>query len=294
MNLKYVLFLTLCMNTLIYSQIKGVIVDSESKLPISFVTILRFQNNAFLEGLYSDANGNFEIPKLEDDQKLELSHVEYEKKIIYYGEQLDTIFLVNSTTVLKEVIITNTKKINTIGFFKCKRKTRLSSSKGMEICQFIENPYNKQVSIKSLLFRVKRYNNYKTAIRVRIYKKSNYDYQPGEEIISENIIYFIKGKEKKLLEINLLGLVLPPEGAFFGIEWLGNVNEKTGEFEDNNELSDTFIEINDEINKYITFKRNRLIDSDWKNTANFKKSIENQIKFKNIPNASFGLTIYED
>jgi hypothetical protein len=79
-----------------------------------------------------------------------------------------------------------------------------------------------------------------------------------------------------------------------GIEWLGIVDKNTGEFVEITEnSSDTSVELNDEINQPLTFMRNNLKNINWSDTERLKNNFV-KIKYKNYPNASFGIKIYND
>ena len=55
---------------------------------------------------------------------------------------------------------------------------------------------------------------------------------PGEEITNQNKIYFLEKGSKGQIEIDLidLGLEIPPNGVFIGLEALGEFDEKTNLF----------------------------------------------------------------
>jgi hypothetical protein len=131
-------------------------------------------------------------------------------------------------------------------------------------------------------------------VRIHFYKKDLKKLIPAEEILNENIIQYIDGEIKELLEVDVskYGLELPTEGAFIGIEWLGILDEKSGEFIiDKNNWDATYIEVNDKVNQPLTFMRSKFRDPTWENTEQMKIESKKYIEYKNYPNASFGIRI---
>ncbi len=275
-----------------------IISDSGTKQPIPFANIFLFKENKVINGYYCNDQGVFNFENSVDYEKIEFSCIGYETKfIVDFSKVKDTIFLVQKNIVLDEIKI---KKKNTIltelGFCNKKKKLNLSSFKGSEIVVFIKNNSGKDKDINSFLFKIKRQEKYKTAVRIHLYKKATDKIYPGAEILTEDIIQYLDGKLKGLVEVDVskYGIELPFEGAFVGIEWLGIVDEKTGKFLEGIEnWSDTSIEINDEINQPLTFMRNNLKNKIWSNTERLKKDFV-KIKYKNYPNASFGIKIYNN
>ncbi|MFN5771655.1 hypothetical protein, partial [Flavobacterium sp.] len=217
----------------------------------------------------------------------------YVSKSITNTSKNDTIFLVKKVITLDEVVISKKDfPFSVLGYTKNKKKIKLSASKGFQLCVYIDNPYKEVKQIKSFLFKVKRRENYKTAIRIHFYKKQPNNNEPGEEILNEDIVRYFDGKTKELVEIDVTKywIEFPVEGAFVGIEWLGIVDEKTGEFIENKEKwSDTSIELNDASNKTLTFIKNATKKNTWSNTEQLGKDLG----LKNYLNASFGIKVYD-
>jgi hypothetical protein len=291
MKKAFLLFLINSYFIPLYSQnIK--IYDIETNRPVSFVTVSYFKNDSFIDSDYCDENG-FVVIKNKDFNKIDFSCIGYETKSIIEISNVDTIFLKKKIITLNEVVIQNKKKsFSFLGHSTKKRKISISGSKGFEICEFIENPYKTEKTIKSFLFKIKRRKDYKTAVRIHFYKKLDTKLEPNNEILKQDVVYYFDGKIKELVEVDVsnYNIELPSEGAFIGIEWLGILNEKGDFVEDLENWNDTSIELNDEISNPITFIKSRYGQTKWHNTEKMKADIA---KFKNFPNASFGIKIFD-
>lgn len=268
--------------------------DSESKKIIPYVNVSYIKYDNIIDADYCNEDGFIDIKSKENFDKIEFSCIGYENKLI--NTINDTIFLIKKIITLNEVVISKKNlTFSKLGYTKCKKKTTLSASRGFQLCVYIENTFQEKKVIKSVLFKVKRRDNFKTAIRIHFYKKQIEKLEPAEEILTEDIIRYFDEKSKENIEIDVskYGLELPIEGAFVGIEWLGIVDWKTGEFIESKEFwSDTSIELNDSINKPFTFMKSRIKKHDWINTEKIKEDLKETLKFKNYPNASFGIKVF--
>lgn len=272
------------------------IYDKESNIPVSFATISYVKESAIIDSFYCDKNGFCNLKNNNLFDKIEFSCIGYEKKIIYTVNN-DTVFLTKKVIVLNDVIVSSNKNVFSLrGYTKYKKKITLSAYKGFEICTFVDNSSNTEKRIKSFLFKTRTQYGYQTAIRVHFYNKELNKISPGNENLNEDIIFIIDGKTKKTIEVDVskYNLELPIEGAFVGIEWLGVVDDITGSFVDSNvkNWKSTSIEFNDSINEPVTFFRNKL-NNNWENTEKMKTEFIKIIKYKNYPNASFGIKVYE-
>ncbi|WP_445721583.1 hypothetical protein [Flavobacterium sp.] len=270
--------------------------DSLTKNTIPFVNAVYFNaDNNISGGNYCDANGSLTIGDSKVINKIEFSCTGYESLIIEKALLQDTIYLKSSQITLNEVVLTNysEKDLNLIGYNNLKKKFSISGGKGIECSVFIENNFKAEKKIQSFLFRVEKKNKKRVAVRIHLYK-SNSDNEPAEELIKNDIIYYVDKSTKGEFEVNLssYNLVFPKEGVFIGIEWLGIVGS-SGDFLNDNISNIIKIEYNDNIDKPITFFRNRFKIGEWNNTEQLKKNLGETIKFKNYPNASFGIKVSE-
>ena len=172
-----------------YSQeikMKGIITDSETKIPIHFVNIGFLNKN---KGTISNLNGEFILNVSEKflNDSLTISHVNYYPiKIPIDNFNNRTIFLEPRTNELSEVIVTNKRKIN--------RKV------GVNI--YLRAGFESDSSF----------------VRVNFYK--NLDNKPAEKIVFENIV-----KKKRIepgwLQIDLTEYYVYLEEDFFvGVEFI--------------------------------------------------------------------------
>ena len=265
-------------------------------MAIPFVNVSFIKNNV-VKSSFCDENGLVIIEKASSYNQIEFSCIGYETFVINNTAILpNAIYLKQKVIELNEVIVTkNNNKILNIGYHDFKKKIAVGIGKGLEEVVFIENKFKKTLNVKSFLFNIKKIHN-RTVFRVHFYKKLLNEFKPGEEILTEDIIQYLDNKAKGLIQIDVahLGIQLPIDGAFVGIEALGIVDKNTGRFVENLDNQEYLkIEYNYELNKSITFIRNRFKTLDWSDLERLKTFLS-RINSKNYPNASFGISVFEN
>lgn len=259
--------------------------DEEDKKPIPYVTAIWTIQNRIVGGDYCDSNGFVKIDDKILFDKIELSCIGYESKILNkITLNQNTIYLKKGTINLNEVIISK-KNVQLLGYTNKKKSQSSGLGKGIETVVFIENIANKPLYIQSFLFNLREAKK-KATIRIHFYKLLPNKFEPGEEINAEDIIHLIDEKNKGLVEIDVAqyGLYLPSEGAFVGIESLGVLDEKT-----ENRESYFGFEFNSKLDKSITFSRNRFRIKIWDDINERIQKVKPNFK---TMNASFGIKVY--
>ena len=282
-----------------YSQ-KKTILDFETKKPISFSTISYKLSNNVINGLYTEYNGEFNLETVQVFDSLVIECLGYKKRSIHINnlKGKDTLFLKVEITPIKEVIVTN-KKPTAIGYINKKKLVYTGIGKGLEEIVFIENKSNKNLFIKSFLFKVNKIKT-KVGYRIHLYKKSDKAIFPDEEITNQNKIYFLEKGTKGLVEVDLsdLGLEIPVEGIFIGMEALGEFNDKTNVFLpfEKDKIS-AFLNFQVyKSDKSLTFIRNVLYKNGWGNHCKWQKEDYMRTFNKNLDHCTtpcFGLNVIE-
>lgn len=295
MKFFFTLFLVASFNSSTSQTI--VIVDLISKNPVPFTNaIFLKKDNTILGGDYADEKGFIILNENSISDKIKFSCIGFEDLIIERKAVIDTVFVKKSIIALDEVAISKASHIlKELGFIESRKKIDLGISKGIETVVFIENNSEIELSIKSFLFKIQKTLE-KVVIRVHFYKLNPNKFEPYTEILSQDIIYFLDKNTKGTVEVDVrkYNLKLPAEGGFVGLENLGDIYEHDQKiFSHNNDSSDILrFALNYEINKSITFMRNRFEHSSWDNTETLKTQLI-QIKSQNFPNASFGIKVFD-
>ena len=258
----------------------------------------KFENKV-IQTDYCDQNGfaNISVQKIFDN--MEFSCIGYESNVRQKKDISDTIFLQKKSIALDEIKIVSRKnqKSTLMGFSQLKKYTTLSAFKGFEICQFMGNTFGKPKIIQSFVFKIIKREKLKTAVRIHLYAKHKNKFEPGDELITNDITRFFDGKTREMVEIDLTpyNLELPIEGAFIGIEWLGIVDEITGKFvEGKNFHTYTRIVLSDDLVHKNTFISKNIKEHSWEDMSEFENLMQKYAKLKNHVNASFGLKLFND
>ncbi len=205
----------------IFSQLKSVIIDNETKEKIPFVNIWIENENI---GTTSNENGEFVIDNSKGEILI-LSSLGYETMKINLKKVPSKIFLLPKSYELDEVIVSTKKenkkivigafKDSEIGFYYATEKNPEIKARLFDFdSTYLETPF-----LKSIKLRI--YSDVKNAkFNIRFYSVGE-NGQPDKPIYEKNIIGISK-KGTKNLEIDLsdLNINFPDTGLFVSYEWL--------------------------------------------------------------------------
>lgn len=284
--------------TVFGQKLSGIIVDAESKIPISYATIINLKS---MHGLYSTENGKFEITINKGDS-LRISCIGYKpvtiSGILNKKYDLDTVFLNPESKNMSEVIITsinwNEYKEKKIGYSGIKSIWHIGGLTGFEYAAYIPN--DKKLSgayICNLLYKIVKKRTDTVVVRLHLYSV-NTGGTPGNELLDSNYFVLLTGKMDKTMafDITSLKIKFPNEGIFVGFEWLGTYDSKSNSilFQ---QIYEPVIKFNDKLSSGITYGKTP--NGKWEKPdprMYYKNSdIEKLVFSRNVPNASFGMTI---
>jgi hypothetical protein len=221
------------------AQIRGVVKDSISGQPISYVNIWVENENI---GTTSEENGVFSLD-IKEEKVLVFSALGYETKKVSSKKQ--TIFLKPIAYELNEVVVENKKGTNEIKIGKYKKnKINLYYGAGIqptilakkiEFTHEIANyPYIKEINFLT------RCDIKKAKIILRFFEL-DLDEKPGKDYLDEVIIIEVKkGKQINIVELEKFNIKIPKEGIYIAFEWMiVEENKYTYEYtlnEENNKI----------------------------------------------------------
>lgn len=219
---KYLLIIALIFSSFTQSQNYKVI-DNKTNLPIQYATLQIYNSGKFISGFYTDENGSINISNEFNFNEIKISCIGYETIIVPKNQLL--IKLNQNVTILEEVIISN-KDFLSLGYIKKpKSKNIIGVSEGLEVAVFIKNDFEYPVKISSVKFNVKKVKS-RVAYRIHLYKNSENNSYPKEELLIDNKIEYLEVNTKGLVSVDLseYNITLPKEGVFISIEGIGGKN----------------------------------------------------------------------
>jgi len=224
---KRLLWLFIFMGFSVIAQTKGVVKDSLSGKPISYVNIWVENENI---ATTSEEDGTFSIP-VSGNKSLIFSALGYEKRIVK-ASQAAEVFLSSKAFDLDEVVISNsigTKQI-VIGATENTIAQAFDNGPRMDVKYFPYKPdYKKTKYIKKVtLYTDSRIED--ATIKLRFFKVDANGY-PGDEMLHKVLIVSVKnGTKNNKIDLSDYNLVMPKNGLFVGFEKLmieKNKKEKT-------------------------------------------------------------------
>jgi len=223
------LFLVLFFITFsIFAQIKGVVKDSLSGIPIPYVNIWVQNENI---GSTSEENGTFFINVNSKGKKLIFSTLGFEKKIITASEVLD-VNLKPAAYLLNEVVISKSIGTKTVEIGKAKNEMYQAFDNGPKIdTKFF--PYLSSYKKTKYLKQVTIYTDSRiedAIIKIHFYNVDANGF-PAEELLDKDFVVSVKkGTRINRFDVKEFNLKFPKNGLFIGFEKLmieKNKTEKT-------------------------------------------------------------------
>ena len=207
------------------AQIKGVVKDSISGEPISYVNIW-VENETI--GTTSEANGSFSLD-VKQDKKIVFSVLGYEKKI-FKGTNVSLVQLNPIAYELDEVILLDKKQSKQVEIGNIKNAIFQSFDNGPKVEakffpyreSYIKTKYINEVTI----FTDSRIDN--ATIKLHFYSVDE-NGAPGPELLTKDLIVNLKkGVIKHHFSVAAYDLVFPKNGLFVAYEKLLIESNKTG------------------------------------------------------------------
>jgi hypothetical protein len=218
MKEKRFLNIFLLLTTLSLSaQVKGVVKDSITNLPIPYVNIWVENENI---GTTSELDGTFTL-NLKEEKNLVFSALGFEKKIIK-STNLKEVFLKVSLIQMDELVLLNKKGTEEIEIGDSKKINHIHflGDKPWIYAKLFEfkKEYENTLFINKILFYT--YCGKKEAkLKIRIFELN--DSIPSKDLLSEDIIVTVKkGNKKNILDVSKYNLTIPKNGVVIGLEWL--------------------------------------------------------------------------
>lgn len=211
-----------------FAQIKGVVKDSLTNQPISFVNIwIENENRATT----SEEDGTFVFPDLEKGKNLVFSAIGYEKKTISAAQSKE-VLLQPIDYQLEELSISNRLETKEIQIGKTENTVCQAFDNGPKIdTKFF--PYDPSYKKTKFIKNVSVYTDCRineATVKIHFYSV-NADGFPDKELLSKDLIVKIKkGTRIHTIDVTRFNLIMPKNGIFVGFEKLlieSNRFEKT-------------------------------------------------------------------
>lgn len=216
--------------------------DSVNNNTVAFATVLLQSGDKSIYAGYCSYDGTIVIDKNKEFDGVVFSCVGYtDKKILVNDLKDNVVYLSPGNYELNEIVINSKRVIDTVllGEFNEKKRGTLSLYEQNEVAVFFKNDLEKNVALKTFLFKIWRIK-YKTAIRLRLYKKrifNTYYFSPndpekkknyyntvipGDDLMGENIIIYLEPQKKEIIEVDFskYNIQMPKEGVFISVECL--------------------------------------------------------------------------
>lgn len=205
-----------------FAQFSGIIKDSKTKEPISYVNIVVENQNI---GTSANEGGIFSLPKLKSEDVVVFSAVGYKMLKINAEKFPETIYLEQQVIDLKEftVIPRKGEKEFVLGKINKKEINSFFSNSGLPNINGKYFPFLEDISETKYIKKIKvltKSDIKSAAFNIRLYTLDKKG-EPKEYYSEKNIIgYCTKGKKITEISIESLDITFPESGLLVCAEWL--------------------------------------------------------------------------
>lgn len=279
----FLLFQNICFSQQLFLK------DLKTNEHIPYAILKYKSNDSIIDYDYFNEHGILMSLKKKQFDSLIISSLGFQELKLSNHEVRDTIYLKKKEIHLDEIVVTTSKKTENkilhLGFGNDNSKKSIGFAKGMEVCVYIENPFDIEKKIHSFFFKMASNQNLKSVVRLHLYEVSSDNDKPAEELTINSITKVLDVKKNNLVVFNLKddNIYLPIKGVFIGLEFLGFINQKG--------INTTKILFTDTTKEKITFVRNYVTKNKWTKFDFINENMES-LNFKNSANVSFGIKIY--
>jgi hypothetical protein len=223
-SMRFILILPFLTFNLLFGQ-KYYLLNSSDNSPIKYANVYWFHNNKLMGGTYSNNQGLFEITDSKTIDSLVISAIGFQTICLPPASIPDTLFMEEKSVLLEEVEITpeNQSSVSFLGYAK-ERALPSTASEGYQMVVLISNPYPTEKRIKSSHFHFSRLLTNRDAV-FKVVFFNNEEGRPAVSHFREVIILISDLKSRKAeIDLDSLHIMLPKEGLFVGIEWMGCID----------------------------------------------------------------------
>lgn len=225
--MKYTLFFLFFLTFFLNASAQEIqILSKEDGEAVFFASITYLADVTVVGGNCTDEFGKIKLELKPEVNFIEISCIGYRNLKIAKKNITDTLYLEDISIELEQVIIQTPKrkkkKTKNLGYPVKYKNHSFCASRGFETVTFIENTFNKEKRIKSFLFHLIKWENSSPIFRVLFYTNENG--VPIKSCLSNSkeTTFILKPEQEKIrLDISHLEIIIPQEGIFVGLEYLG-------------------------------------------------------------------------
>ncbi len=265
------------------------VVSLQTKEPVPYANITYLKNGSISGGTYTNSEGWALLDLEEGITDIEVSHLNFKTFQVHVADIEELIHLDDNPQVLQEVTLNfpSEPKVVFAGVERLRKRHTMGAYQGFEWITLIHNDFVEEKRIKSFVFHTKRWSR-KRSLAMKVIFYRNHNNTPGEKLPVE-VIFELDRKMKKeaIIDLQSENLLLPVEGVFAGVEWIGCPYDKDVDDDDRQSCSHSMVYVpmdEEQIKDHPTFSRYRYRSKEW-------RSEYPVLGYYPVP--AFGLEIYE-
>jgi hypothetical protein len=225
--MQKILFFILFLPSIIFAQ-EIQILSQKDKKAVPFANITYLADDSVVGGTYANEEGKTILTLAERVNFIAVSSIGYQTLKIAKKDINSQMYLVENIAELAEIRL-NPQKLTTKYLGNPVKNTHhfLHFHAGSEQIILVENTFKEEKFIKSFSFFLKDWDNLTNVFKVVFY--TNVNGSPAK-VYGDNVkdnIFVVKKNKKITLDIQKMNVLLPKEGLFVGLEYVGFIEHDT-------------------------------------------------------------------
>jgi hypothetical protein len=212
----------------VHAQIRGAVLDATTNAPLAYATIL-IKGTA--KGTFAQADGSFLLNEANKGDTLQIRMLGYEQTEYVPAAAVVTIVLQSKTQTLEALTITAAERKKgkerlTVGYHKASKDLYkvLVSKWGYSIVVKLNNPRKTDGILAELHLKLKNPEKKRTRCRLHVLAVDLKTGEPSQSLLHKDIVFDLSNNLGDF-NIKLDDVILPAQGAWIGIEVLGEVEQ---------------------------------------------------------------------
>jgi hypothetical protein len=207
---------------------------SRNKVPLPLTNIVSMHSK---KGTMTDDIGQFIFSTNQNTDTLKISNVSYRSLLVPINSitDNDTIFMEENVNKLNDVIVRKRNLLlfkieKQLGNFTYSKHGEFVLDPGVEVAVFINNPLHENAFIKEIYFGLKHKSDKRANIRIRLFEINETTGEPGEDLLTENVIINDDHlRFKNHFDLSKYKILMPINGLIAALEFISSATNPTQE-----------------------------------------------------------------
>jgi hypothetical protein len=245
------LSLLACLFSISYGFAQNIqILNKQDSTEVPYVNVVYFAHDSIVGGTYTNEDGKVTLEIPLQCNTIEFSAMGYDALKISKKDLNSVMYLEELPEPLHEIVLTSSKikkkKVVRLGYPIKQKRYFYSVAQGLELVTLFKPNTQDQRKLSAFLFYLTDFEsqyNCSSVFRIVFYENvANKPHQPIHLKDEKKQVFTINPKQYGKIKLNIdhLNIVLPKEGLFVGIEYIGFIEANGKDIQQNTKSEEVF------------------------------------------------------